>query len=155
MDYAVQKAVELGVNSIAPLFTSHGNVKLTEDRTKTRHEHWRKIIIHACEQCGRTEVPTLHMPVDITEWITEDRAGHKLILSPAGKLFTHSNIPTLQKVVLLIGPEGGFSSAEVDMAVNAGYEEVSLGSRILRTETAVSAAITAVQVLWGDMGKQS
>lgn len=151
MDYAIQKAVELGVHSIAPLFTARGNVKLDEKRIKTRYEHWRKIIIHACEQSGRNDVPELLLPQALSDWLTQDSKAKKYIFSLHSQNFLYTDGDDLQKCILLLGPEGGFTPEEEQLAVQAGYEPVSLGARTLRTETAVAAAITTVQVLWGDM----
>ena len=153
MDFAIQKAVELGVSSIAPLFTAQGNVRLDEDRTIKRMQHWKKIIIHACEQCGRSRLPELIVPQSLSDWLEMENDASKLVFSADA-----DNNPGIQdlnhdKSVVLIGPEGGFSDDELHQATAAGYKKVKLGSRILRTETAVAAAITVVQVLGGDMRK--
>lgn len=151
MDYTLQKAVELGVKKIAPVLCEYTNVKLDEDKKQKRHEHWRKIIINACEQCGRNRIPHLAVVTDLEDWLEADRNGLKLILHP-GTSVRLSELPdTTMNLTLLAGPEGGFSEHEVANALKQGYQTLTLGPRILRTETAALAAITACQVLWGDL----
>ncbi len=155
MDYAVQKAVELGVNHIVPLFTARGVVKLTKARISNRHAHWQKIIIHACEQSGRSDLPGLSLPQSLESWLTATRPADndtkKIIFSLQSKRFLPANGATPSSCIVLLGPEGDFSAEEERLARHAGYEAISLGPRVLRTETAVAAALTTVQVFWGDM----
>lgn len=152
MDFTIQKAVELGVRRIVPVLTEHGNVRLDEQRTDKRLVHWRKIIISACEQCGRNFIPEITEPVAFTDWLGQEQAALKLILEPASAMSLNSlNMPE-GDVSLLSGPEGGFSAGEVESADFAGFQPVRLGPRILRTETAAVAALAAMQALWGDMG---
>lgn len=152
MDYTVQKAVELGVTIIVPLITEFCNVQLTGDRAVKKLAHWRSIVIHACEQCGRTRLPDILQPTSFRDWIDRDPQPVKIILTPTAGL-TMKNVTVQEpEISLLTGPEGGFSETEINAATATGYQVVNLGSRILRTETAAVAAVCAVQVLWGDLG---
>jgi 16S rRNA (uracil1498-N3)-methyltransferase len=151
MDLAVQKAVELGVAHLSPLFTQHCVVRLEIERQQTRHEHWRKVVQSACEQCGRSCLPALDPPAGLAAWVS-GRSGLRLLLDPEGE-FTLADLPAPEAgVTLLSGPEGGFADSERDLARREGFLGVRLGPRILRAETAVLAALAAMQVLWGDWG---
>lgn len=151
MDYTVQKAVELGVSRIVPVFTEFSNVKLSEDRSHKRIEHWNKIIIGACEQSGRNIVPPLEPPLPFSEWISKDTSSLRLILHPdADQALAALELP-ITDMMLLCGPEGGLSDREVEFARASGYRAVTLGPRILRTETAALAAIAVCQSRFGDM----
>ncbi len=156
MDFTLQKAVELGVKRIVPILTEHGNVRLDDARSQKKVEHWRAIIIAACEQCGRNLIPELVAPVTFDVWLesgddsdAENRAT-KIVLHPdADKSLSALSIaPT--EITLLAGPEGGLSENEIKKACAANFERIMLGSRILRTETAALAGISACQTLWGD-----
>jgi len=152
MDFTVQKAVELGVKKIVPLLTEFSNVRLDHERTEKRLAHWRSIIIHACEQSGRTRLPEIASPISFGDWIVGAGPGRKLILAPLAGKPLKKLIPLERDIMLLTGPEGGFSEDELALAARSGHEIVTLGPRVLRTETAAVAALTAIQVLWGDMG---
>lgn len=151
MDYAVQKAVELGVRRIVPLFTEHSVVRLDDERRARRVEHWQAVAISACEQCGRTRVPAVDGITELSAWLPTTE-GVRLVLHPDGARRLSELPPPRGHVTLLVGPEGGLSGREVDQAVAAGFVPVCLGPRTLRTETAGVAALTALQVLWGDLG---
>ena len=152
MDYAIQKAVELGVNRITPLITEHCVVRLDEDKKETRRHHWQKIIHSACEQSGRTRIPRMDEPVRLEQWI-EQPTGLRLFFDPQAERSLHDAHPGHEaRVTLLSGPEGGFAEKERDWARQAGFTAIRLGPRVLRTETAVLAALAAVQTLWGDWG---
>ena len=152
MDYALQKTVELGVSSIVPLFTERCNVKLDNKRMETRVEHWRKIIIHACEQSGRNSLPDLVTPRSLQEWVKSDRNPTRLLLAPATRQ-TLAGLAEVNKreISVLAGPEGGLTESEQSAAEKRGYIPLRLGPRTLRTETAAVVAVTALQVLWGDL----
>lgn len=156
MDFAIQKAVEMGVTEITPLFSQHCVVRLDEKRIHNRLHHWQAIIISACEQCGRNRLATLHRPVDFSLWIKTGNTGANdadidLILAPqAHQTLAHIQ-PAPQHLRLTIGPEGGFSKEEIEAASSAHFIDISLGPRILRTETAVIAGLSALQTLWGDL----
>jgi len=155
MDYTIQKAVELGVSAIIPLVSSRSVVKLDEDRWEKKLDHWRGIILSACEQSGRTRVPTLAPVAKLERWLGESQTtpalGTKLVLAPGGTRSLKA-LPSAASSTLLVGPEGGLSDAEITLAVRCGFEAIGLGPRILRTETAGVAALAALQVLWGDVG---
>lgn len=151
MDYTVQKAVELGVSRIVPLFTEFSNVRLEEERARKRHEHWLKIIISACEQSGRNHLPELVGAMPLETWISQDTSALKLLMHPQASHDLSTLTNDINDITLLCGPEGGLSETEVDRAANVGYRKISLGPRILRTETAAIAAIAVCQALRGDM----
>lgn len=152
MDYTIQKAVELGVQTIQPLFTERCNVKLDSDRKEKRLQHWRSIVIGACEQSGRNRIPEVLETADFNKWCQQVTADWKFILAPnATKKLSELAIAKNSSVVLLIGPEGGLSEKEINTAISHGFISLNLGPRILRTETAGMAAITALQCYAGDM----
>ncbi|MFT3802679.1 MAG: 16S rRNA (uracil(1498)-N(3))-methyltransferase [Burkholderiaceae bacterium] len=158
MDWAIEKATELGVARIVPLLAQRGKVRLDADRAARRHDHWQRLVIAACMQCGRDELVDL---AAVTDWSTLpallDPASPRLLLAPptdgrpASRLSEWARArPYAPAVTLLVGPESGFSDAEQSDAVSIGFEPVSLGPRILRTETAGLAAIATLQAIWGD-----
>lgn len=148
MDWAIQKATELGVAEITPLVSERCEVRLKDERADKRLAHWRQIAISACEQCGRSVLPTLHAPVVLADWLAQTEAELKLVLHPVAEpLASH---PRPQSLAFLIGPEGGLSEAEVQQAQRAGYHAARLGPRVLRTETAPVVALSVAQQLWGD-----
>ncbi|MCJ8321840.1 MAG: 16S rRNA (uracil(1498)-N(3))-methyltransferase [Colwellia sp.] len=155
MDFTLQKSVELGVNTITPIFTERCGVKLNSERLAKKHEQWQKIVISACEQSGRCTVPIVNQPISLQEWLAQPTSALKINLHPKAK---HSimNLPVSEtsqqvKVRLLIGPEGGLSDDEIKQANDANFIDVLLGPRVLRTETAALTAITALQCRFGDL----
>lgn len=151
MEFTLQKSVELGVNAITPIFTERCGVKLSGERLDKKHQQWQKIVISACEQSGRCAVPIVNAPLFLQEWLGQTSSALKLNLHPKAK---HSimNLPIEnQRVRLLIGPEGGLSDEEIVSANTAGFHDVLLGPRVLRTETAALTAITALQCRYGDL----
>jgi len=162
MDFIVQKAVELGVAEIAPLLSERCEVKLKGERQESRLQHWQGICINACEQCGRNHLPRIHPPVSIDAWLDQTGtvgapgAPLGIVLDAAGSRDLNS-LPSPAsgaRVMILIGPEGGLTDAELALAAHYGWHGVRLGPRILRAETAPVAAITAIQALWGDFCRQ-
>ena len=151
MDYAIQKAVELGVSHIQPLVTEFCVVKIHQERVDKRLAHWQGIIISACEQCGRTRVPTIGAPAPYPSWLAGCASAVKLVLDPYAAQGLSHLPPPAGDITLLIGPEGGLSDTELAQAQHAGFIPVRLGARMLRTETAPVAALAAVQTLWGDL----
>lgn len=149
MDWAVQKAVELGVAELTPLMTERCVTKLTEAKKTQRWQHWLHIVQHAAEQSGRTRLPQLGDITDFVDWV-ERKDGLKIFLDPYATQSLADLKPVDQRITLLSGPEGGFSDAEREIAKDAGFVPVRMGARILRTETAVLSALSAVQMLWGD-----
>ncbi|MFZ2311422.1 MAG: 16S rRNA (uracil(1498)-N(3))-methyltransferase [Methylobacter sp.] len=154
MDLSVQKAVELGVNKITPLLTERCVVQFKGEKKPQRLVHWQKIVQHAAEQSGRTQLPELLEIEQLYNWVGGQQ-GLKVFLDPYAETSLAELKPEDMKVTLLTGPEGGFSDHERELAKAAGFIPVRLGSRILRTETASLAALAAVQMLWGDFGKES
>jgi 16S rRNA (uracil1498-N3)-methyltransferase len=152
MDFTIQKAVELGVKKIVPLFTERCNVKLTAERAQKRIEHWQGIVQSACEQSGRNFVPIVTPPQQFLAFTTNLPASAGVILSPfATQKLASLSLHTPNEIVLIIGPEGGFSVKEIAHCDKKGFAQLNLGPRILRTETAALAAITALQCQFGDM----
>ena len=151
MDYAVQKAVELGVTTISPLLTEYCVVKLDPQQAERRHRHWQRIVEHACEQCGRTIVPCINHPVNLFDWLVQPREGCQLLFDPDQNKDLGAVKTIDQQFHILIGPEGGLSDRECVQANTAGFQSVSMGPRVLRTETAVVAALTSLQLRWGDL----
>ena len=151
MDFSIQKAVELGVTTIIPIISEFGNVKLTDNRTDNKLSHWTKIIVGAAEQSGRNRLAELLSPITFNEWTNSESTATKLILHPGAEQ-TMSKI-NLQddKLTLMIGAEGGFSDSEFQKALDNNYIPISLGPRILRTETAVVCSVSNAQQLWGDL----
>jgi 16S rRNA (uracil1498-N3)-methyltransferase len=152
MDTVVQKATELGVHRITPVFTDHSVVKLEPDRVAKRRAHWQKIAQSACEQCRRNIVPTIDTPQSLVDWFADNVSEDELQLILRAD--ARDAMPTLdprgKAVTILIGPEGGFSEAEYEHATAAGLQPVRLGPRIMRTETAALAALSIAQASWGD-----
>lgn len=151
MDFTLQKSVELGVQTITPLFTERCGVKLTGDRLKKKQEQWQKIVISACEQSGRCLVPEVKAPVSLSDWQAQQTDALKLNLHPRAEHSIMSLPVETNQVRLLIGPEGGLSDDEINSARDAGFTDVLLGPRVLRTETAALTAITALQCRFGDL----
>lgn len=150
MDYAVQKAVELGVNRIVPLFTTRCAVKFKNDRQENRLAHWQGIVTHACEQSGRCWVPDVVAPLTLAQWLSHERDGLSLVCDPnASESLRDYQKPA--RLTLLIGPEGGLSDDEISLAKKSGFAGLSLGPRILRTETAAVVALSLIQHLFGDL----
>jgi len=152
MDIAIQKAVELGVSEIVPLQTEHSVVKLSNERAIKRRHHWQGIITSACEQCGRNTLPQLHAVQPLNDWLAQGRSGASWLFSPQSEQTLSQQPKPEQGVNILIGPEGGVSETEIRKVCNSGFTAINFGPRILRTETAAIACISAIQTLWGDLG---
>lgn len=157
MDYVVQKATELGVKRITPVLSKYGVVKLDAKRAAKRRDHWQSVAESACEQSGRIRPPLIDEPQPLNTWFGEKTGDSDLdlILQPRAATALTSITAPQTKVCMLIGPEGGFSSGECDDAAAVGFKAVSLGPRILRTETAAAAALTVAQSLWGDLRRDN
>lgn len=155
MDYTLQKAVELGVRNIVPVSTERSVVKLDEKNMSRKLTHWQSVVIGACEQSGRLLVPQIAEPVELERFLTRIDSDVVLRLSLDPMAETSLRMlarPIGQKVLLLVGPEGGLSDTERASALRAGFQGVRLGPRILRTETAGLVALSILQSLWGDLG---
>lgn len=152
MDYTIQKAVELGVTAIQPVITDRVVVRLDAERWARKQEHWQGIVVAACEQSGRTRIPRVAPVRDLNDWMpTCPPDAFRLILSLTVTPTVAKRAPG-QPIVLLVGPEGGWSEIERKLADLAGFAGLALGPRVLRTETAGVAALAVLQSQWGDMG---
>jgi 16S rRNA (uracil1498-N3)-methyltransferase len=153
MDYTLQKAVELGVQSIQPLDTEHSQARLEPARLDRKLRHWREVARAATEQSGRERVPEVHPPLALAAWLAAlPPAPLKLLLDPDAGQGLAALAPSAD-ICLLSGPEGGLSTDEMARARQAGFTAIRLGPRILRTETAAVACLAALQALWGDLGR--
>ena len=150
MDFAIQKSVELGVRKIVPVICQRTVVNLQHDRLEKKIQHWQGIIINACEQSGRTQLPTLCPPVKFHDCLATEQAATRITLDPEADTRLQQLTPDGNSVALLIGPEGGLSGDEIAHAGNNNFQGIQLGPRILRTETAALATVAAIQQLWGD-----
>lgn len=152
MDWVVQKATELGAAEIQPVQTQRSVAKLSAERAEKRTGHWLSVTIAACEQCGRNILPKVHAPQELSAWLAalRDVPGSKFILLPHASATLHEQPEPQGKITLLIGPEGGFSADEAQLAQQIGFIPIRLCARVLRTETAAMAGIAALQTLWGD-----
>lgn len=150
MDFALQKATELGVTRVTPVFTKRCVVKLNEKKQTNRMAHWNKIVINACEQSERCRLPTLDTPLEVGDALRTYNNGSALLLDHRSDKTLHDLEQPKSSVTILVGPEGGLSSEERTLAMSQGFCGVRLGPRIMRTETAPLAAIAAIQTLWGD-----
>lgn len=151
MDFTIQKAVELGVTQITPLLTERCGVKLDAKRWAKKYDHWHKVIIGACEQCGRAVIPTLRPVMELSDWLAEDSASLSLNLHPRASKSVSTLPPPEGPVRLLIGPEGGLSDQEIMAAATHQFTDILLGPRVLRTETAALTTLAALQTHFGDL----
>jgi 16S rRNA (uracil1498-N3)-methyltransferase len=151
-DWAIQKATELGVSSISPLYSTRVDFTVPPDRLAKRLSHWQHIVTSACEQSGRVRIPTVNAPTSLTNWVSETAADVKLVLH----CDVHSTPPLAakpQSVALLVGPEGGLTDEEVATAERHHFQPWQLGPRILRTETAPVVALSVIGAQWGDLAQ--
>lgn len=151
MDFTLQKSVELGVAEIRPVISERCVVRLSGERAEKRVARWQEIVVSACEQSGRNIVPKV-LPLttyaQALQQLSQETTKLLMSLNRAQKL---SDVrPQSGKVVFMVGPEGGWTEKEEQQASDAGFQSVTLGKRVLRTETASLAAIAAMQTLWGD-----
>lgn len=153
MDWVIEKAVELGANAIQPLAAQRCVVRLSAERAGKKMAHWQGIIAAAAEQSGRNRLPNLAEPADFQAWIGQHNLHCRILLSPRAEqslsAWAHHHPP--KAVALLIGPEGGFTEQEENMAIAHGAIALSMGPRVLRTETAGLAALTALNAIWGEI----
>lgn len=151
MDWVIQKATEVGVTEISPLYTERTEVKLKGDRAEKKLRHWQQVSISACEQSYRNRVPVIHPPITVNQWLSSVKAEKKLVLHHRSQ-HSISELGEQQaaSAALLIGPEGGLSTDEIKRAEEHSFIPLTLGPRVLRTETAPVVAISILQSLWGD-----
>ncbi len=150
MDYAIRKAVELGVAAIQPLVMERSAPLPSGDRADKRLAHWRQVVVAACEQCGRNRVPDVAPARSIGEWLAA-WSGPGFLLTPDGMTSLSAIGAPAAPPALLVGPEGGCTAREIDAATACGFTRLRLGPRILRTETAGVAALAVMQAAWGDL----
>lgn len=152
MDLTIQKSVELGVAAIQPVFSAKSLVRLSGEREAKKLAHWRRIVIAACEQCGRNQLPEVREAMSVEACSRKlDEAALRLLLSPEGKTgLKDIKLEIGREISLAAGPEAGFSDQEEQVLQRAGFVPVRLGPRILRTETAALAALAALNALAGD-----
>ena len=148
-DWAVQKATELGVQAITPLFSERVEVKLPQERVPNRLRHWGQIVASACEQSGRSLLPKIHEPLQLNVWVARQAADFKAVLHhhEAGGLPDRRP----DSIALLVGPEGGLGPEDMKSAKSAGFQNLNLGPRVLRTETAPLVALSVLGAKWGDI----
>ena len=154
MDYTLQKAVELGVSRIVPITAERSIVRLQGERADKRNAHWREIVVSACEQSGRNRMPEVMPATSLRDALgvpVVTTASRRFVLSVAGSRRLNEFERGDKSIVLLAGPEGGLTADEHQAAISAGFVALSLGPRVLRTETAAIAALAAIQALWGDV----
>lgn len=154
MDWTIEKAVELGVSAVVPLTSQRSVVRLDAERSRKRAEHWQRIVVAACMQCGQDRLPTLSAAQPLPAWIASPSDATRLVLAPgAPNRLGDIRLPegAGSAIELLVGPESGLSDDELRMATQAGFVPVSLGPRVLRTETAGLAAIAVLQARFGDL----
>lgn len=157
MDWVIQKATELGIDRIIPLHTKHGVVKIQPERVEHQLGRWERIALEAAQQSERWTLPTIEHPTDLEQLCRQQTtAATKIILSERSRELPLSKAPlatsTQETIVLLIGPEGGWDTGELQQASEAGFQAVTIGQRILRAETAAIAAISIVQARLGELG---
>ena len=151
MDFTVRKAVELGVSAIHPVLATRSMARPKGERADNRRAHWQKVVISACEQCGRNRIPEVLPLVSVTDALrTLQGDGSKLLLSPRSELAFSKAVEGKSSFVLAAGPEAGFDADEEAAFAKAGFTPVKLGPRVLRTETAALAALAALSALRGD-----
>jgi len=152
MDWTIEKAVELGVAAIQPLISRRSIVRLDAQRAQRRSEHWQRLIVAACMQCGRDRLPALAPTTDLSRWLAPPTPGvTALVLVPGGNVRLSRIEAPAARIRLLVGPESGLADDEIEAARAAGFIEASLGPRVLRTETAGLAALAVLQARAGDL----
>jgi 16S rRNA (uracil1498-N3)-methyltransferase len=151
MDWIIEKAVELGVTAIQPLAAHRSVVKLSADRTAKKLEHWQGVVVSASEQCGRNRLAQVAEPMDFGRWIGQQDMHKRILLTPRAEqsLCDWARHQPAQAVTLMIGPEGGFSEREEQIAMDHGVLALRMGERVLRTETAGLAAVAGLNAIWG------
>lgn len=148
MEWVIQKATELGIHKITPLQSENSQVKLNAERMQKKQKQWQQIAISACEQCGRNQIPEVTAITPINDWLQQCNADKKWVLHHRSTEVLSGKKPA--SVALLIGPEGGLSGTEIEQAITHNFKALTLGPRVLRTETAPLAALSILQYQWGD-----
>jgi 16S rRNA (uracil1498-N3)-methyltransferase len=156
MDFVIEKATELGVQTIVPFASSFSMPKMDEKKIGARTARWQRIALSAVKQCGRTHTPDILPPRDFLDLVKDERPGTlKLLFWEQERRQSlhgaHAAHPNAESVLVAVGAEGGFSVREAELARSHGFEPVHLGRRILRAETAALAVLSLAQFLWGDL----
>lgn len=151
VELVIQKATELGVHSITLLYSERSLIQPSRDRTANKLEHWQKIVSAACAQCWRNVLPIINPTQDLATWVTQNQDPQKLLLSTVANQQRLRDITVASPISILIGPEGGFTENEIALALHNKFIPISLGPRILRTETAALATIAILQARFGDL----
>jgi 16S rRNA (uracil1498-N3)-methyltransferase len=153
MDFVVQKATELGVACIVPVTSQRSVVRLDERQAQSKQAHWQAVAISACEQCGRTRLPSIESPMPLLNYLGQVAPGgqHRWVLEPETAPDRAAPRESLPAAQIAVGPEGGFAEDELEAFRIAGFSRLGLGPRVLRTETAAIAAVVWLQTLFGDM----
>ncbi|GAA3927057.1 16S rRNA (uracil(1498)-N(3))-methyltransferase [Litoribacillus peritrichatus] len=150
MEFTIQKSVELGISEITPIFAERSEVKLKGERLQKKVDHWQSIAASACEQCGRSVVPKVNPPVSLEQWLRLRQEPVRITLHHRAT----ADLRTLEKpltAALLIGPEGGLSETEIKISEESGFKSITIGPRVLRTETASLTVLSLMQYQWGDL----
>jgi len=154
MDYTLQKAVELGVSDIYPVFTEHTAVHINDERKEKKQTHWQGVVYSACEQSGRNVIPLVHPANSLYQCLDQlpvNKTDLRLVLNHrATQSIAAISSDQPEQVILIAGPEGGLSDSEVEELERRNFISVKMGPRVLRTETAALAAISILQSMWGD-----
>lgn len=152
MDWVVQKATELGVSRLVPVLSERSVVRLDPGQAQSKQRHWQGIAIAACEQSGRDRIPLVAYPASLAQFLQSlASGGTRLLLTPEGPAGLESLPPPAGELTVLIGPEGGLTEGEQRAACGQGFKALSLGPRVLRTETAAVAALALLQHRFGDL----
>jgi len=151
MELTLQKCTELGAAAFQPVVGERSGLRLKGDKLTRRVKHWQKIVISACEQCGRSRIPRVMEPLGLEEWLAQPAGASRLALVPDAPA-PLAAVQLRSVVELAVGPEGGFSPRETALMERSGVQAVGLGPRTLRTETAAPAAVAILQCLRGDLG---
>ena len=149
MDQTLQKCTELGVRAFQPIFSERVEVRLRPGKLEKRMKHWQAVVVSACEQSGRATVPVVNAPLNFGDWLHGSESAPRWVLAPGAER-SLAGMAAVDEVELVVGPEGGFSEVELNLMTTRSIQPVSLGPRILRTETAAPAAVAVLQALAGD-----
>ncbi len=151
LDLVIQKNTELGVTRVTPVSSERTVLQVDQKKAEKKAEHWNRIARSACGQCNRSRIPVIDPVTSLEQWLQQHKDERSILIHPTAEK-TIKQIKPATSLNILVGPEGGFSTRELQMATDAGVELIKLGPRVLRTETAGFAAISIIQSLLGDMG---
>lgn len=144
--FSIQKATELGVVSISPLYTERTVIKLKSNSTKSRKARWQSIATHACQQCGENWLPEINEIQPLEDWTQAVNTKHKIVLYPGAETKL-SSLTFDDSVAIAVGPEGDFTDSEIKLLTKKDFLPVKLGERVLRADTAVISAVSAIRAM--------